>query len=307
MTYCSVCGDETSRTPHTIPALGHIEESVAALAPTCTETGLTSGVKCSRCGEILTAQQVVDALGHKWDDGKVTQEPTVLAEGKRTFTCTVCGATRDEAIAKLTLAEVTPTEKEADNAVVNKSIKKPSKIHTISYSKKKQLYIYFSPVSGAQNYRIMYRKQGAKKWKKAWTKGKTEYTLKNLKNNGLYEFKFSAYKKNAQGKWERGDYSTTSYRYYFKEKITKATAKKKAVTLKWNRDNNANYYIIEYADNKDMNNNKRITVSPKSKTSYTVKKLKKGKKYYFRVRSVKKKAGKDYQGEFSNKSAVKVK
>ena len=154
----------------------------------------------------------------------------------------------------------------------------------------------------------MYRKQGAKKWNKAWTNGKAEYTIKNLKANGLYEFKFAAYKKNANGKWERGEYSTTSYRYYFKETITKVTVKKQSVTIKWKRDKSANYYKIEYATNKDMKNSKTITnIGPNSKTSYTIKNLKKGKKYYIRVRAIKKKAGKDYIGEYSNKKTFTIK
>ena len=45
-------------------ALGHTEEEIPAVAPTCTETGLTAGVKCSVCGEILTVQKEVAALGH---------------------------------------------------------------------------------------------------------------------------------------------------------------------------------------------------------------------------------------------------
>lgn len=51
---------------------------------------------------------------HTWDAGVVTQEPTLDAEGVRTFTCTVCGAVKTEAIPKLTAptepSETTPPE-----------------------------------------------------------------------------------------------------------------------------------------------------------------------------------------------------
>ncbi len=38
---------------------------------------------------------------HVWNDGEVTTEATVEAEGVKTYTCTDCGATKTEAIAKL--------------------------------------------------------------------------------------------------------------------------------------------------------------------------------------------------------------
>ena len=42
-----------------LPAAGHTEVVDAAKDPTCTETGLTEGKKCSVCGEWLVEQRVV--------------------------------------------------------------------------------------------------------------------------------------------------------------------------------------------------------------------------------------------------------
>ncbi|MEG1779642.1 MAG: hypothetical protein RR263_06015, partial [Oscillospiraceae bacterium] len=39
--------------------------------------------------------------GHTWDDGVVTTKPTAANEGVKTYTCTVCGETKTESIAKL--------------------------------------------------------------------------------------------------------------------------------------------------------------------------------------------------------------
>ena len=61
--------------------------------PTCTEKGYTTHT-CA-CGESYV-DTYVDALGHSWDNGKVTKEPTETETGVKTFTCTRCGETRTE-------------------------------------------------------------------------------------------------------------------------------------------------------------------------------------------------------------------
>lgn len=69
---------------------------------TCTEPGYTGDQTCYACGKVILGQKT-DPLGHKWDNGKVTKEPTVSAEGVKTFTCTNpgCKEIKTEAIAKL--------------------------------------------------------------------------------------------------------------------------------------------------------------------------------------------------------------
>ena len=68
-------------------------------APTCTEKGYTTHT-CA-CGDSYV-DTYVDALGHAWDNGKVTKEPTETESGVKTFTCTRCGETKTETIPKLT-------------------------------------------------------------------------------------------------------------------------------------------------------------------------------------------------------------
>ena len=68
----------------------HQEETIAGVAATCTEKGLTEGKKCSICQEILVAQQEIAALGHTEEkfEGKA---PTCTEEGMVAYThCTVC-------------------------------------------------------------------------------------------------------------------------------------------------------------------------------------------------------------------------
>ncbi len=76
---CSACGDTYTEK---VDATGHTEEAIPAVDATCEDTGLTAGVKCSVCGEILTAQETVPALGHKWDAATCTTPKTCLVCGK---------------------------------------------------------------------------------------------------------------------------------------------------------------------------------------------------------------------------------
>ncbi len=65
----------------------HTEKIISGYDATCTEDGLTEGKKCANCGEILVKQEVIIALGHTYDDGVVTTEPTCTETGVMTYTC----------------------------------------------------------------------------------------------------------------------------------------------------------------------------------------------------------------------------
>ena len=72
--------------------------SAVVTEATCTEQGYTTHT-CG-CGDSYV-DSYVNALGHSWDEGKVTKEPTEEEKGEKTFTCTRCGATQKEDIPKL--------------------------------------------------------------------------------------------------------------------------------------------------------------------------------------------------------------
>jgi len=95
--HCSVCG-EVLVAQEELPAKGHTEEIVLGKAPTCTETGLTDGISCSVCGTVIKAQEEIPAKGHSWNEGEITTSPTCENAGVKTYTCTVCNATKTEAI-----------------------------------------------------------------------------------------------------------------------------------------------------------------------------------------------------------------
>ena len=91
---CAVCGATKTEV---IPATGaHTFVFTKNVAPTCTEAGYDL-YTCSGCGA-TEKRNVKPALGHKWDSGTVTAEPTEKGPGTMTYTCTVCGQTKTEVI-----------------------------------------------------------------------------------------------------------------------------------------------------------------------------------------------------------------
>ena len=81
---CYIC-DTVLKAP-----LGHEEETVPAVEPTCTEEGSTAGTKCARCGVTLVSPEPVPALGHEWSEWE-----NVEVQDGRMLQRRVC--TRDEA------------------------------------------------------------------------------------------------------------------------------------------------------------------------------------------------------------------
>ena len=73
-------------------------------APTCTAKGYTTHT-CA-CGDSYV-DTYVDALGHAWDEGKVTKPATEAEDGVKTFTCTRCGETKTEVIPATGSVDVT--------------------------------------------------------------------------------------------------------------------------------------------------------------------------------------------------------
>lgn len=91
---CAVCSQTKTEV---IPATGaHTFVFTKNVAPSCTEAGYDL-YTCRDCGA-TEKRNSKPALGHKWDSGTVTAEPTEKDPGTMTYTCTVCGATKTEVI-----------------------------------------------------------------------------------------------------------------------------------------------------------------------------------------------------------------
>ncbi len=70
-------------------------------APTCTEKGETTYTPAAFRNEAFETQEPkiledVEALGHDWDEGKITKRATASTAGEITYTCALCGAENPE-------------------------------------------------------------------------------------------------------------------------------------------------------------------------------------------------------------------
>ena len=84
---CS-CGEKETQE---INALGHTEVIDEAVSPTCTTDGLSVGMHCSVCKEVLLAQEVTPAA-HVWAQTQLVRAATCFVPGEEQRVCRTCGA-----------------------------------------------------------------------------------------------------------------------------------------------------------------------------------------------------------------------
>lgn len=133
----------------------------------------------------------------------------------------------------------------------------------------------------------------------------TDYTLsyKNNKKTGKATITITG----------KGNYTGAKKVYFYivpkkpSIKTIKAIGSKK-VKITWKRNTTATGYQIQIATNKQFTKGKKsFTIKKNSTISKTITKLKKGKKYYVRIRAYKTVSGKKYYGNYSAVKTVKVK
>ena len=67
---------------------------------TCTQTGYTGDTYCTDCDKLLSTGKELAALGHDYK-ATVTKQPTTTEEGIMTYTCSKCGHSYTQPIAKI--------------------------------------------------------------------------------------------------------------------------------------------------------------------------------------------------------------
>ena len=107
---CSVCGETFGE----VDATNHVHTTVKnRREATCIQTGYTGDTYCTDCDKLLETGEELAALGHDYL-ASVTKQPTTTEEGIRTYTCTRCGHSYTESIAKLTSPSPQPTATPSD-------------------------------------------------------------------------------------------------------------------------------------------------------------------------------------------------
>ena len=94
---CIIC--KTTRSEEIPPTGIHTNTEIRnAKEATCAEEGYTGDTYCKDCGTQISTGQIIEKVAHTWDEGKTTKDATCIENGIKTYTCTVCQATKTEEI-----------------------------------------------------------------------------------------------------------------------------------------------------------------------------------------------------------------
>jgi len=244
--------------------------------------------KCTVCGaeygSLASHKEVTLAAK------SATYTSTGLTAGKK---CSVCGKTTvaQNTIAKLTLGKV-------DGLKAKK----------VKVAKKSEITLTWTSLGDGVKYEV-YIKNG-KKWTKLTTTSKTSYTVKKdgkkkyLKADKEYQFRVRAVVDDIKGKYS----STLKVETIPSTATLKLKAGKKQLTASWSKVSDISGYEVQYSTSKKFSKKTTKTVKvKKSSKKTTIKKLKKGKKYFVRIRTYKTVDGKKIYSGWSTVKNVKVK
>ena len=257
---CTVCGITVET--DVISAKGHTEVIDAAVEPTCTTVGKTEGSHCSFCGEVIKAQTTIAAKGHNSSSWITDKKATTSAAGKKHKECTKCGKVLETAtIKQLTCSN--PGIKSASNS--GKNVK-----------------VTWNSVSGADYYYV-YRKISGGSYSYIGKTNKTSFTDEKASAGKTYTYKVRA--KNEVG---YSDYSSTKTVKHLDQPSIKTPENiTSGVKISWSKVSGASGYKV-YRKTSDG----WKYLGKTSKTYFTDKTAKSGKKYTYTVKA--------YSGDYNS-------
>lgn len=173
------------------------------------------------------------------------------------------------------------------------------------------IQLKWDKVAGADGYEIWRYDKVSKKYRLVWTVKKGNAV--SCKNSGLktgrkYTYKVRAYA-DFEGDKIYGKFSGTKYvtPYLTKPTIKKLTAGSRSVTVRWNKIAGANGYKIYRATSKNGKYTCVKTIKKGGTISWKNTKLKKGKRYYYKVKAYRIVDKKNVYSSYSSKKYIKSK
>ncbi|MEE1321199.1 MAG: fibronectin type III domain-containing protein [Acutalibacteraceae bacterium] len=166
-----------------------------------------------------------------------------------------------------------------------------------------EINLKWKKVKNADGYQVYMYKSG--EWKRIGTTKNLKFEVDDLTSAKQYKFKVRAYDQKGSKKYY-GSFSSVLLSATDPDEVEglKASSKTKTtITLKWEKEKRATgYQVYIYSSSK----NKYVKRTVVKSNSATIKDLKAGKTYKFKVRAYFKSEGKYYYGEFSDVLSVKT-
>ena len=238
-------------------------------------------------------------ISHNWDAGVIVTAPTYKNEGTKKYTCTNCGETKTETIAKLVCMthawdNGTVTKKATYTATgvrkytcktcgaakqVTIARLKLAKVTVKSAQQAGAIKLTWNKASGASGYKI-YRRTAKGRYVciKTVKSGTTSYVDKTVKSGNRYYYCVKAYNGNVLSGY------TEASILYIKAPVVTVRKSAQGVKLSWKKSAGAKKYIVY---RKTPTGKYRAVKTVTAKTlSWTDKTAKKGQTYYYIVKAV---------------------
>ena len=167
-------------------------------------------------------------------------------------------------------------------------------------------------VSDATGYVVYRKNSGSKSWKKIKiVKGasKTTYTDSTVKSkhDTVYSYRIESYK-SVNGQTAKAvSKEKKILRLTAPTKLKIANQKGRKLSVTWKKQKKISGYQIQYSTGKTFAKGTKMTSIVKSSDKAVIKKLKKGKTYYVRIRSYQKSGSKKTYSAWSSYTKVKIK
>ena len=290
---CSVCGTVLTE-PKKLPALGHdyktgtmqYRDGNGHYHGYVNDDGPRAGDcmlsrfrihECTRCG--ISYDENLPPLGHNYDTGTVTVQPTYASNGIKTYTCSICGETDTEILPMLRLA--------APKLSITASAGHPK--------------LKWSAVDGASKY-WLYRSTDGVNYKYYDSTVKTSYTNLSSSIGTTYYYKLKAVTPCAGGSNASDESSAVSMKCTPAAPSVSVYRTGGKPQLKWSAVDGASKYWI-YRSTDGVNYKYYDTTT---KTSYLNKSTTVGTTYYYKVKAVAVVNGRNVASAYSGAKSLLV-